>query len=77
MTCTMAEKHDHAHGPDCGHESVVHQDHVDYLHDGHAHHEHDGHYDECTTCSCANCSDTCATCSCGANCECPTCEHQA
>ena len=37
----------HVHGPDCGHESVQHDDHVDYLHDGHRHREHDGHWDEC------------------------------
>ncbi len=42
------QEHDtHVHGPDCGHESVVHGDHVDYLHDGHRHREHDGHWDEC------------------------------
>ena len=58
-----AEKHDHTHGPGCGHDAVVHEDHVDYLHDGHVHREHDGHYDECATCSCAHCSDSCATCS--------------
>ena len=44
-----AEAHGHTHGPDCGHDAVIHEDHVDYLHDGHAHHEHDGHYDECAT----------------------------
>lgn len=39
-------KEDHAHGQDCGHEAVQHDDHVDYLHDGHKHAEHDDHYDE-------------------------------
>jgi hypothetical protein len=39
-------EHEHAHGPDCGHEPVKHDDHVDYLHDGHKHAEHDGHWDE-------------------------------
>jgi hypothetical protein len=38
---------DHVHGPECGHESVEHGDHLDYLHDGHRHSEHDGHWDEC------------------------------
>ena len=46
-----AERHAHTHGPACGHEAVVHEDHVDYLHVGHVHHEHEGHYDECTVCS--------------------------
>jgi zinc transport system permease protein len=41
-----AETHDHEHGPDCGHEAVAHEDHVDYLHDGHLHAAHEGHYDE-------------------------------
>jgi hypothetical protein len=73
-----AERHHHTHGPGCGHASVLHGDHVDYLHDGHVHREHrtsDGvHYDECTTCQCANCSDSCAICIC-ADCTCPTCNH--
>jgi zinc transport system permease protein len=38
--------HDHEHGPGCGHEAVVHGDHVDYVHDGHRHAPHEGHYDE-------------------------------
>jgi zinc transport system permease protein len=42
----MAETHDHEHGPECGHESVTHGDHVDYVHDGHLHAAHQGHYDE-------------------------------
>ncbi len=41
-----AETHDHEHGPDCGHEALEHDDHVDYLHDGHRHAAHEGHYDE-------------------------------
>lgn len=40
------EQHEHAHGPDCGHQTVQHNDHLDYLHDGHQHAEHSGHYDE-------------------------------
>jgi len=40
---TVAEHH---HDAGCGHETVQHQDHVDYVHDGHKHAEHDGHYDE-------------------------------
>ncbi|QIM21149.1 metal ABC transporter permease [Phycicoccus sp. HDW14] len=41
-----AERHDHEHGPRCGHDAVEHGDHVDYLHDGHRHAAHEGHYDE-------------------------------
>lgn len=41
-----AERHDHEHGPECGHDVVVHGDHVDYLHNGHLHAPHEGHYDE-------------------------------
>ncbi|WP_392545249.1 metal ABC transporter permease [Oryzobacter telluris] len=41
-----AERHDHEHGPVCGHPAVEHGDHVDYLHDGHRHAAHQGHYDE-------------------------------
>lgn len=42
----VAERHDHEHGPTCGHESITHGDHVDYVHDGHLHAAHQGHYDE-------------------------------
>lgn len=38
--------HPHVHGENCGHETIVHGDHVDYVHDGHRHAEHEGHYDE-------------------------------
>jgi hypothetical protein len=41
------EDHPHQHGPNCGHASVEHGDHVDYLHDGHVHRLHDDHWDEC------------------------------
>jgi len=41
-----ASVHRHEHGPECGHEALVHGDHVDYVHDGHRHAEHGGHYDE-------------------------------
>ena len=37
---------DHAHGDGCGHETVQHDDHVDYLHDGHKHVLHGDHYCE-------------------------------
>lgn len=40
------DRHDHVHGPACGHTAVRHGDHVDYLHDGHLHHAHEGHFDE-------------------------------
>jgi len=36
---------DHVHGPDCGHESVPHGDHIDYIVDGHLHHPHGDHCD--------------------------------
>jgi len=41
-----AERHEHEHGPDCGHSAIEHDHHVDYLHDGHRHAPHEGHYDE-------------------------------
>jgi zinc transport system permease protein len=41
-----AERHEHEHGPECGHPAVVHGDHVDYVHDGHLHAPHGSHYDE-------------------------------
>ena len=37
---------DHVHGPSCGHQAVVHDDHVDYMVNGHLHHPHDGHCDK-------------------------------
>ncbi|MGP3533609.1 zinc transporter permease [Microbacterium sp. RD1] len=37
---------DHARGKECGHETVQHDDHVDYVHDGHKHAAHGEHYDE-------------------------------
>lgn len=43
---TAAESHEHTHWEDCGHEAVLHGDHVDYLHDGHRHAEHGDHWDE-------------------------------
>ncbi len=36
---------DHEHGPDCGHQTVPHGEHVDYLVNGHLHHQHEGHCD--------------------------------
>jgi hypothetical protein len=36
----------HAHGPDCGHESLRHGDHVDYVVAGHLHHPHGDHCDD-------------------------------
>ncbi len=39
-------RHEHEHGPNCGHQAVQHDDHVDYVHDGHRHAEHGDHYDE-------------------------------
>jgi len=45
-TCTTHDLHDHVHGPDCGHGTVGHGDHVDYLHGSHRHAAHGDHYDE-------------------------------
>ena len=36
---------EHQHGPDCGHESVQHGDHIDYVVGGHLHHPHGDHCD--------------------------------
>jgi len=43
---TIHDKHDHAHGAQCGHKAIDHEGHKDYLHDGHLHHPHEGHVDE-------------------------------
>ncbi len=40
------DRHEHQHGPECGHKTIEHEGHTDYLHDGHLHHVHDGHVDE-------------------------------
>jgi hypothetical protein len=45
--CQKHENHAHRHGPDCGHKTVQHGDHVDYVHDGHYHRVHGDHVDEC------------------------------
>lgn len=45
---SVHEKHDHQHGPGCGHAAIRHQGHTDYAHDGHLHFAHDGHFDEHT-----------------------------
>jgi hypothetical protein len=36
---------EHKHGPNCGHETVPHGDHVDYLVNGHLHHPDGSHCD--------------------------------
>jgi hypothetical protein len=46
MEYFVHNRHDHVHGPGCGHVAIRHQDHIDYVHDGHLHHPHDGHVDE-------------------------------
>lgn len=38
--------HMHFHDPGCGHDVVVHDDHVDFVHGGHRHAAHGVHYDE-------------------------------
>ena len=43
---TIHDRHNHQHGPDCGHKTIEHDGHKDYLHDGHLHHLHEGHVDE-------------------------------
>ena len=48
MSHETHDKHEHTHGPGCGHKTVEHEGHTDYLHDGHMHHVHDGHVDEHT-----------------------------
>ena len=40
------DRHNHMHGPDCGHTAIRHADHVGYLHDGHLHFPHEDHIDE-------------------------------
>jgi len=42
----VPERHGHEHGDECGHQAVLHGDHVDYVHDGHRHAPHGEHYDE-------------------------------
>ena len=37
---------EHEHGPDCGHETVQHGDHVDYVVGGHLHYPHGDHCDD-------------------------------
>jgi len=48
MSCKIHENHNHDHGPDCGHQAVKHDGHIDYLHDGHMHRPHGDHVDECS-----------------------------
>ena len=38
--------HEHVHWDECGHEQVLHGDHVDYVHDGHRHAAHGDHWHE-------------------------------
>jgi len=46
--CTSTLKnHKHIHGPNCGHKTIQHGDHVDYIHDGHYHRVHGNHVDLC------------------------------
>jgi hypothetical protein len=41
-----AHASDHVHGPNCGHETVRHVNHIDYLVNGHLHHPHGQHCDD-------------------------------
>jgi hypothetical protein len=36
----------HTHGPDCGHATAKHGDHIDYVVGGHLHHAHGDHCDD-------------------------------
>jgi hypothetical protein len=45
FTSSMA-RNDHQHGERCGHETVQHDDHVDYVHGAHRYASHGEHYDE-------------------------------
>jgi len=40
------QQHDHAHGENCGHQRVHHDDHLDYPYNGRWHTAHEGHYDK-------------------------------
>ena len=40
------DKHDHTHGPSCGHDAISHGDQTDFVVNGHLHHAHDGHCDD-------------------------------
>jgi hypothetical protein len=40
------EEAEHEHGPDCGHEAVEHDGHVDYVQDGHRHWWNKDHWDK-------------------------------
>ena len=42
------DKHAHAHGPNCGHTAIRHQNHVDYVHDGHLHQPQGSRVIECS-----------------------------
>jgi hypothetical protein len=51
VACTPSHactEHDqaHAHASGCGHDIVLHADHVDFLVGSHLHHPHGGHYDD-------------------------------
>ena len=45
-TPVTGHPHEHVHWESCGHEQVLHGDHVDYLHDGHRHAAHGDHWHE-------------------------------
>lgn len=81
MSCHIHHKHDHQHGPNCGHTGIQHGDHIDYLHDGHLHHPHGDHVCEhvievsernpevCQPAKACGCVAGCA-CDCDGNCGC-------
>lgn len=41
-----ATSHEHVHWEECGHDVILHGDHLDFVHDGHRHARHDDHWDE-------------------------------
>jgi hypothetical protein len=38
----QTQKETHKHGPHCGHQGIIHQDHIDYMHNGELHSPGDG-----------------------------------
>lgn len=42
---TIGHHQEHTHGPNCGHEAIQHEDHLDYIVDNLLHHYHEGHCD--------------------------------
>ena len=72
----MHERHDHQHGPSCGHLRVQWEDKVGYLHDGHLHQQHGEHWDEGAIPVSSKNPDTCKSTACTMDLEnCPMVPH--